>query len=199
MNIFILNAGRSGSSTFIHACRHITNYTSAHESRSGQLGCARFAYPPDHIEADNRLAWFLGRLDRTYGKNAFYVHMQRDVVDTAVSFVRRYQGGIIRAYRKTLLMGLAEDCSPMNVSVDYCDTVRSNIELFMRDKPNRMEFRLENANVDFRRFWEAIRAEGDLASALAEFRQHYNATSPPTAALLRKFGKIGRKLTNRLK
>ena len=35
MNVFILNTGRCGSRTFARACAHITNYTSAHESRSG--------------------------------------------------------------------------------------------------------------------------------------------------------------------
>jgi hypothetical protein len=183
MNVFILNAGRSGSLTFIRACRHITNYTCAHESRSGLLGAARLDYPRNHIEADNRLSWFLGRLDRAYGKDAIYVHLRRNPDETAESFARRRAGGIMRAYRKTLLMGLASGSDPSAVARDYCDTVTSNIELFLRDKPGKMDFAIENAREDFRRFWELVRAEGDLDAALAEFDHRYNASRLPPAWL----------------
>ncbi len=87
MNVFVLCTGRCGSSTFIEACHHIANYTSAHESRSSLLGAERLAYPAQHIEADNRLSWLLGRLDAAYGDSAFYVHLQRNHPDTAASFV----------------------------------------------------------------------------------------------------------------
>ena len=83
MNIFILNTGRCGSTTFIRACQHISNFTATHESRSGLIGEERLNYPDNHIEADNRLSWFLGRLDRKYGDNAFYLHMSRDRSQTA--------------------------------------------------------------------------------------------------------------------
>jgi hypothetical protein len=176
MNVFVLCTGRSGSTTFIKACAHISNYTSAHESRTGMLGELRFDYPSNHIEADNRLAWFLGRLDRHYGQNAVYVHLRRTDEDTARSFVSRFSGGIIAAYRKAILMGLPENSRPMDVSLDYCDTVNSNIGLFLKDKFVCMDFRLENAKDDFQRFWEFIGAEGDLEAALVEFDINYNAT-----------------------
>lgn len=54
--------------------RHCTNYTAGHETLRPRLGDERFAYPAYHVEADNRLAWLLGRLERHYGKDAFYVH-----------------------------------------------------------------------------------------------------------------------------
>ncbi|MBF8269911.1 MAG: hypothetical protein HW386_1620 [Gammaproteobacteria bacterium] len=151
------------------------------------LGAAHFTYPPNHIEADNRLSWFLGRLDRAYGQAAVYIHLQRNSHDTAASFVRRYSGGIIRAYRKTILIGLPRNSTALNVALDYCDTVASNIELFLRDKPRKMVFSLANARQDFRQFWELIQAEGDLEAALAEFDQHYNASWQPQSGWLLKF------------
>jgi len=186
MNVFILNAGRSGSLTFIQACRHITNFSSGHETRAGLLGDEHFAYPPNHIEADNRLSWFLGRLDRSYGADAVYVHLRRDNEATARSFVERYTGGIIRAYRKTMLMGLPKNSDAIAVTRDYCDTVNSNIELFLRDKPRKMNFSLEQAQQDFRRFWQMIQAEGDLAAALAEFEKKYNASEQQAIRRLNK-------------
>ncbi|MEW8461604.1 MAG: hypothetical protein AB2653_14955 [Candidatus Thiodiazotropha endolucinida] len=78
MNIFILNAGRCGSTTFVQACQHISNYSAAHESRSTLTGKQRLSYPDNHIEADNRLCWLLGRLEREYGNDAYYVHLTRN-------------------------------------------------------------------------------------------------------------------------
>lgn len=176
MNIFILNTGRCGSMTFIKACEHITNFSSAHESRCDQLGDARLAYPDNHIEADNRLSWFLGKLDKQYGDNAIYVHLKRNNNDTATSYAKRlFPGGIIPAYRKGILQHLPDDTPDLSVSLDYCDTVNSNIELFLKDKTRKLEFNLENAKQDFKKFWAFIDAEGDLDSALAEFNIAYNS------------------------
>ena len=162
--------------TFIKACQHISNFTSLHESRCDQLGDARLAYPDNHIEADNRLSWFLGKLDKQYGDNAIYVHLKRNNNDTATSYAKRlFPGGIIPAYRKGILQHLPDDTPDLSVSLDYCDTVNSNIELFLKDKTRKMEFHLENAKQDFKKFWDFIDAKGDLDSALAEFNIAYNS------------------------
>ncbi len=177
MNIFILCTGRCGSTTFIRACSHITNFSSAHESRTHLLGPERFNYPDNHIEADNRLSWLLGRLDKFYGNDAFYVHLKRNARDTATSFVRRYSGGIIKAYRGNgILMRLPEQSDPMSVCLDYCDTVNSNIESFLKDKSKKMEFSLEQAKEDFPQFCDWIGAELNMDTALLEFNIRYNSS-----------------------
>jgi hypothetical protein len=73
----------------IRAFAHATNYTAGHETRSDVVD-GRLDYPDAHIEADNRLAWFLGSLDRHYGDEPCYVHLSRDPADVAASFVRRW-------------------------------------------------------------------------------------------------------------
>jgi hypothetical protein len=176
MNVFILNTGRCGSTSIIEACRHIGNYSADHESRHGLLGDARFAYPDHHIEADNRLSWLLGRLDRAYGDNARYIHLQRAPEKVAASHVQRYSHGIIKAYRQGIIRGLDEQADPFEVSMDYCDTVTENIRCFLKDKTHTMEFHLEHAERDFRRMWEFIGAEGDLQAAVAAMLQPHNAT-----------------------
>ncbi len=139
MNVFILSAGRSGSQTFARACAHITNYTSAHESRSGYLGESHFDYPDNHIESDNRLSWLLGRLDRRFGDRAFYVHLTRDVEPVAVSWAKRSYTGMMNAYRYAILWHCPKEATPYEVALDYCDTVEQNIRLFLRDKKNWMD------------------------------------------------------------
>ena len=179
MNVFVLNTGRCGSTTFIKACAHITNFSAGHETRSHLLGAEHMAYPEGHIEADNRLTWFLGRLDESFGDKAYYVHLTRDDRTTAESFTKRFDRGIIKAYRDAMLLHYADDREPMEVALDYCNTVNSNIRQYLKDKSQRMDFHLESAEEDFRKFWNWIGAEGDLDAALAEWRVPHNATKAP--------------------
>lgn len=177
MNVFILNTGRCGSMTFIAACRHISNYSAGHETRVQLLGAERLAYPRNHIEADNRLSWQLGRLDAAYGDNAYYVHLARDRARVAASFVRRAEFGIMKAYREGIL--LHDDgvqAAAQAVADDYIDTVEANIACFLKDKRHTMHFRLEHAKEDFAHFWTWIGAAGDREAALAEWDTRHNAS-----------------------
>ena len=162
--------------TFIRACRHIKNFTSSHESRRGQIRSKRFAYPANHIEADNRLSWLLGRLDVHYGDKAYYVHLRRNDVDVAKSYSRRFPTGIIGAYGKGILVGLPWGIDPLTICLDYCDTVNGNISHFLKDKTHRMAFQIENAETEFRKFWDFVGAKGNIDAALSEFEKRYNAT-----------------------
>ncbi len=165
--------------TFIKACHHIKNYTASHESRTGKLGEARFCYPQNHIEADNRLSWLLGKLDKIYGDKAFYVHLKRGEVNTAESFSKRYEGGIIKAYRGDgILLGLSKEADPYAVALDYVQTVNENINLFLKNKSQQMSIHLENIEEEFPRFWTKIGAQGELSEALKEFKTRYNASKP---------------------
>jgi hypothetical protein len=177
MNVFILNSGRCGSTTFIQACRHISNYTAGHETRVHLIGAGRLAYPERHIEADNRLSWLLGRLERTYGDRAAYVHLTRDRAASAASFAKRAGFGIMKAYRDGILLEGEPGQSAYDVALDYLDTVDANISQFLAGKSRRMAVRLEHAEADFATFWRWIGAEGDLERALAEWGNRYNASA----------------------
>lgn len=175
MNVFILNPGRCGSTTFIQACKHISNFTSAHESRATLTGEQRLNYPDNHIEADNRLCWLLGRLEHEYGNNAYYVHLTRDRQASVESFIKRKDYGIMKAYREGILMGGGQH-SPAEIANDYLDTVACNISLFLKDKQHTMDLSLENAASNFVDFWHWINARGELDKAVEEWRIHYNAS-----------------------
>lgn len=111
MNVFVLSTGRCGSLTFAKACEHITNFTSAHESKSDYARSAEsnaipyqsLTYPGCHIEIDNRLSWFLGGLDKTYGRDTYYVHLMRDRDLVARSYARRWHKGIMMAFASGIL------------------------------------------------------------------------------------------------
>ena len=176
MNVFILNSGRCGSTTFIKACQHITNYTAAHESLLSNTGVQRFNYPGNHIEADNRLSWLLGRLDNEYANNAFYVHLTRNNNDVATSFSKRINFGILKAYEQGILMHERHLLPAEDIAKDYIETVESNIKLFLKDKSNKMDISIETVKTDFTQFWGNICAEGDLEKALKEWDIKHNAS-----------------------
>lgn len=177
MNVFVLSTGRCGSVTFTKACSHITNFSSAHESRARIIGDAHFQYPSNHIEIDNRLTWFLGRLDKIYGQNTYYVHLLRDQYKVANSYKKRFGSGIVRAYTRGMMMGRHPKSEAMEICMDYWETANANIELFLKDKPHQMTFQLENAKSLFPQFWEWIGAEGDLEKGLAEWAISHNRTT----------------------
>jgi len=175
MNVFILNTGRCGSTTFIKACSHINNYSCGHETLASQIGAARLDYPLNHIEADNRLSWYLGRLDAKYTDNALYVHLHRDRSKVIKSFSNRREFGILHAYENGILIDAAID-NVNELAEDYIDTVNENINFFLKLKSHKMDFNLESAKQDFKTFWELIGATGNLEAALNEWDINYNAS-----------------------
>lgn len=184
MRVFVLTTGRSGSKTFAEACRHITNYTSAHESRTGRWGHDRLAYPDQHIEVDNRLSWHLGELDERYGDTATYVHLRRASEAVIASHLRRWdlrwRGGITRAFAHGILMhpGRYDEDERHGVTAYLVATVEANIRLFLKDKTRVVPVHMESAVTDFDAFWDAIGAAGDRAAARAEWAVRHNASPP---------------------
>jgi hypothetical protein len=183
VNIFVLSTGRCGSTAFSKACEHITNYTTGHESRYRYLGPARFAFPDDHIETDFRLAYHLGQL-HSYFPDAFYVHLKRDRVAVARSYIRKYfkrpsPYGQGRAWYEIYSRPLPEEKTIPYVMLGMVDAINANIEHFLEgDAGAGMGFipiEIEDIATTFTLFWRGIGAEGDIDAALAEFDKNHNA------------------------
>ncbi len=177
MNVFVLSTGRTGSLSLERACRHISNFTVSHESKCQETGTDRVRFPSNHIEIDNRLSWYLGRLHDNYGDKAFYVHMTRNRDDTAKSYLKRWnrETGIVRAYAYGIQKRQEHEIdNPKEICLDYVDCVNENIEVFLENKSHKMTFSLENGEQDFRKFWQFIGAEGNLEAAIREFNQRHN-------------------------
>lgn len=145
------------------------------------LGDERINYPEYHIEADNRLSWFFGKLDERYGDEAVYIHLLRNREATVKSFLNRWgvKGSIIHAFQSGILIsryGKWKDTEKGRICEDYYDTVNLNIRHFLKDKSKVQVIQLENINEDFRVFWEFIGAEGDLEGALKVFNRPDNTS-----------------------
>ena len=179
MRVFVLCIGRSGSLTFARACNHIINYTIGHESRSRSLGPDRFDYPDQHIEADNRLAWFTGALDRDFGNDALYVHLLRDRTKTVESYNQRWvrYGSLIRAYCEgihQISIHRLDKQRRLEVVEDFYDNVNENIRHFLKDKEQVLTMHIECLEDEFPAFWKQIGADGEMEKALEEFTRKHN-------------------------
>ncbi len=192
MNVFILCAGRTGSTSFIKACSHISNFTSDHESKTQALGEDRFTFPDQHIEADNRFVWELGQLDLRYGKDAFYVYLKREPKKITQSFMKRffYPRSIIDSFADGVRKSPPQKLSRrerIRICYDYVNTVEANIELFLKDKPLKQVIELENIKSDFEVFWGNIKAEGDIKEAIQTFSIKQNASKRRPIKLLMRW------------
>lgn len=175
MNVFVLTTGRTGSTGFAMACRHISNFSAGHESRARSIGASRLDYPDNHVEVDNRLVWFLGGLDRAF-PGARYVHLTRDSEEVARSYNRRWHQyqTIVRAWKDGVLMGGRG--RPLPICRDYVANTNENIALFVRDRPS-ITVELERIDSHFPAFWQWIGAEGDLAAAMSEWPKRHNSSA----------------------
>jgi len=177
--VFVLCTGRCGSVTFAKACGHVTNYSVGHETIGLRHG---LDYPDNHIEANNRLIFYLGLL-RSKFPAARYVHLVRDEQATARSYAARsldkpwrlpamWRYGVRMGWYvnqgKDVERSIEQDCREMVAAMN------SLIELGLSDLP-ALRVRIEEPT-DFRRFWEWAGCVGDAHAALETFRQKHNAT-----------------------
>jgi len=175
VRVFVIGTGRCGTRTFRMACRHITNFTSAHESHARKW-IGWLDYPDNHIEIDHHLTWALPLLLDKYppGAETLYVHLARHREDCVRSLQARH------------LMDLfAELCCFVDCSSRTPDKRRAAAEFYV-DSLTRMIDRLlprgqsmwlrieELADVGWPKFWPAIGAQGDYDAAVAECRKRYN-------------------------
>jgi len=180
MRVFVLCTGRCGSTTFIKACGHIENYTASHESLARRLDETRFDYPDNHIEADNRLSWFLGELGSRFNKDTLFVHLLRNKADTVLSLNKRWHNySINKAFVTGICMTsddkLSED-DKLKACAFFYDTINNNIRCFLAAQPNKLTVNLEKIKEDFACFWALIGAKGDFDAAIAELEIHHNAS-----------------------
>ena len=176
-NIFVLSAGRVASTTFANACKHITNFSSAHESRAGMLGADRLDFPAAHIEIDNRLVWFLAQLQSRFASDVGYVYLTRDKEEIARSYVQRWHlnESIVRAYGHGLLMKPhIKKSERLGICRDYVESTDFMIKHFLQDKPNKLFIDVKQLSDEFEMFFNWIGAKGDLASCISELSIYSN-------------------------
>lgn len=180
----MLTTGRTGSTSFIRACAHATNYTAGHESRTRDVLPYRLGFPDQHIECDNRLFFYLGLLDEMFGQEAFYVHLTRDPAEVERSYLERWPDPVTlgRGWADMVMMrhSLDKELRPQVVH-DALAAMNAGFRSFIKDKPHQMTIAMEDCPVTFLEFWDAIGAEGDREAAGKEWTVPHNMTRPGRA------------------
>lgn len=170
------------------------NYTSGHETNAKQIQ-DRLVYPDKHIEADNRLSWFLGSLENQYGDEPYYVHLIRNKEKCVESFNKRWdnQGSIIHSFSEGILMNKVKNLNTSErkeiISL-YYDTVNQNIESFLANKSKKMVIALEDIKSDFKVFWKHIHANGNLDAALDTFNRVHNESKVAESGFVEKIKRL---------
>jgi hypothetical protein len=118
---------------------------------------------------------------RFSSEDVLYVHLKRDLQDTADSFLHRlrnsnYRASIMNAFAHGILMKPG-DWTPdeeAELAKFYVETIHSNIADFVKSK-NHLVVHLQDGGESFDQFLSAIDAEGDLEVARATWKQVHNA------------------------
>ena len=177
MRIFVTGTGRCGSVTFSKACRHVTNYTSGHETHTNKTtpeglcgDVANWQYPDNHIEVSPQLVIGIPILRRRYPA-AKWVHLVRG--DRGACARSLCQRSDMRAFAQYWFLNAAPD--ELSVAYAVYDTVRSLCEALL---PDAFTLQLEQARLQWPACWEFLGARGDFQSSLYEWHRRYNATIP---------------------
>ena len=178
MRVFVLTTGRAASTTFASACHHIDGMSAGHETRRAMIE-GRLDYPDQHIEVDNRLAWFLGSLDHLYSDaDTFYVHLTRDPEQVARSYRERWHLRVsaVRAFYHGVLMHRHKPDADeaLRACRLFVETVNDNIRFFLAQRDNWVHVRIENLEADFFHFMDRAGLTGDREKIATVLRQSSN-------------------------
>jgi hypothetical protein len=168
VRIFVTGTGRCGTVTFTKACSHIENFTSAHESHSGEVG--NWKYPTNHIEVDPRLAYSTAVLSDLY-PDALIIHLVRDKSTAITSLAKRTSINKFRDFH----FG-SSNCKDMNkIANVYYDTTNTMLRKVLKLHKNTCEYSLEKMKaIHWEQFWKSIGAEGNFRKSLQEWDVKHN-------------------------
>lgn len=166
MRVFVTGTGRCGTTTFYQACRHITNYTSAHETEAGRI--PSYDYPDRHIEVSHLLVVGIPYI-REHFPDSVWVHLTRDRHACIQSIRGQLWGEIVAWSREWYLTD--HPALVYEAAQAYYDRVTELCRVLL---PDAITIPIEQAREWFPYFWHKIGAEGDMDAALDEFDRAYN-------------------------
>lgn len=167
MRVFVVGTGRCGTVTFYHACRHITNFTSAHEGKAGSV--PPWEFPDNHIEIGSHLFSQMGPLCLAY-PDAIWIHLVRNREDCTASLASQCA---VSMEHHSQIWFHAFRAPPQKVAEAYYDMVNTVVPLVF---PLAMRIDVESAVEQWPDFLLSIGAEVDVLASQDEWGKRYNAT-----------------------
>ena len=166
MRVFVTGTGRCGTQTFSKACKHISNFTSGHETRTK---VAVLNYPDDHIEVDPHLLWRMRDVIKKY-PDAKWVFVHRDAAKTMASMARRPSMSIWGHFA-FMNRGISPEAAARSI---YSSTM--DIMSYYRDELKPLEVYTPVTDSKWAEFVAYIGAVGNMGAAKAELKRKHNAS-----------------------
>lgn len=172
MRVFVVGTGRCGTSTFFHACNHITNYGCGHESKRGPKQIGNWSFPDDHIEIASNLTVGLHKLIYKY-PNSLWVRLKRNKRECVRSLAEQASEAMLDFAHQWWYLDMTEAVDNIEVASQFYDFCE---DYYQRRLPNNALFLdLEHIREQWSVFWNEARAEGDYLASLKEWDRNYNA------------------------
>lgn len=188
-NIFVLSTGRTATTAFATASSFIPGYTAAHESRSTKPFAERLDYAPNHIEADNRLIFFLAHIEEKFGDDAYYVQLVRSPSEVSKSYSDRWHlsVSIVRAWTHGMRMiPRIKESEIEGCCRDFVDWANSTLEIFLAKQKNVFRFDVSNAEAEYLRFLTWIGVGDPPPEAVAQWKKRHNKNAKNASTYIRK-------------
>lgn len=156
--MFVIGTGRCGSATFFQACRHITNYTTGHETTVRKI---KNDFPDRHIEIAARLP--IGTIIKNY-PGSKWVHLIRErdsCVQSLITNGKEPLEHFIKYHKKT----------PIDLETTatlYYEWTNDNIKQMLKTE-RHITMHLED--IEWMEFWGFIGAEGNFCKSTIEWNR----------------------------
>lgn len=177
MNIFVVGTGRCGSTTFAAACKHAVNMTAGHETAAGRI--YDFIYPPNHIEVDPPLTFWINKL-RSYYPGCKFVHLIREVDREGCIHSLAVNDPDICQWFGRMIYHFPE-CQPSEGAEAIYEIMNSIVQ-----GEDVLRIRLVDVKERWWQVWEWMGCKGDFYRSLKEWDVKYNETpikGDPTSCL----------------
>lgn len=172
MRVFVVGTGRCGTSTFFHACLHIRNYGTGHESKRGVNQIGNWSFPDDHIEIASNLTIGLNQLRGKYPE-ALWVRLKRNREDCIKSLAEQSSDAMLDFAHQWWYLDMTEAVDNIEVAsqfYDFCEDFYQNCL-----PADALFFDLEHIKEHWIMFWNQTKADGDYLASLQEWDRQYNA------------------------
>lgn len=167
MRAFVVGTGRSGTSTFYQAARHIVGYTAGHESTAGNI--PSWEYPDNHIEVSSQLVYGIPRLRARY-PDAVWVHLIRDR-NTCIQSLARQCWDAMQCFSKQWFQ-TDHPADVYRAAAQFYDL--TNELITATAPPDTLVINLEDLAVAWPEFCRRLQAEYDPTLTAFALERHYN-------------------------
>jgi len=174
-NVFVTGTGRCGSVAFRLACTHAKNFTTGHETKSGNL-----LYPDNHIEINSHFRNCIPHLAKMYPK-AKFIHLRRKVSDCVPSLALLGHGEVMQNYLKLHSSVMLTD-APSDVAWSYYQFESAMIEACLAqcvpEKNQRvvwLDGLIDPATNAWRQCWDWCGFEGNFEASQEVWKTKHNS------------------------